>query len=62
MNRDELELLQRRLELELTINQAKRENIENGLKKLRKDVGQINDRIDELSRELIFVTDKLRKF
>ena len=62
MNRDELELLQRRLELELTINQAKRENIENGLKKLRKDVGRINDRIDELSRELIFVTDKLRKF
>lgn len=62
MDKSELELLQRRLELELTISQAKRDNMENGLKMLRKEVGRISDRIDELSHELIFVTDRLRKF
>lgn len=62
MNKSELETLQRRLELELNQTQAKRENIEFGLELLRREVGRINDRVDELSSELIFVIDRLRKF
>jgi hypothetical protein len=62
MNQGELEFLQRRLEAELTTCQAKRENYELGQSLLRKELSRINDRIDELTHELIFVIDQLRKF
>jgi hypothetical protein len=62
MTKGELELLQRRLEAELVKHQAKRDNFENGLSLLRKEVARTNDRIDELTRELIFVIEQLRKF
>ena len=62
MKQGDFELLQRRLEAELATCQAKRENIESGLTLLRKELGRTNDRIDELTHELIFVIDQLRKF
>jgi hypothetical protein len=62
VNRTDFEILQRRLEAELTLTQAKRDNIENGISLLRKELSRTNDRIDELTRELIFVIDQLRKF
>ena len=62
MDKSEFEYLYRKLEEEINISHAKRENIQSGLKILTSELDRIDTRLDELGKEIIYVLNQLRQF
>lgn len=61
MNRGELETLHRRLESEIKKVYAQKENLEYGADLLKREIRRVEVRLDELTAQMLFVIEELRK-
>ena len=57
----ELEVTYRRLESEINELSARKENLSSVQNILKKELGRIDDRLDFLTKELLFIVRELRK-
>lgn len=62
MNKSDLERRFKDLEAQLNIQTVRKEKQIKLIKSLNIELGRINDKIDEMSKEIISVVESLRKF
>jgi hypothetical protein len=61
MEKTELKERYRNLEVQLKFNSTRKETLENSSLLIRKEISRIEDRIDQITKELLLVIDDLRK-
>ena len=60
-NKSEMELQYKKLEDQLSFYSKRKDNLEEGSKLIRKEISRIEDKIDEITKELLTLIAVLRK-